>query len=52
MRSGIVTVVIHYQAQPGQGGTARHELAALIDKVVAGEPGQDDTRRDAAAAAL
>ena len=33
-----MTVVIHYQAQPGQGSTARHELAALIDKVVAGEP--------------
>jgi len=38
MNSGTVTVVIHYQAQPGQSGTARRELAALIEKVVASEP--------------
>jgi quinol monooxygenase YgiN len=38
MQGGTVTVVINYQAQPGQGETARRELAALIDKVVASEP--------------
>jgi quinol monooxygenase YgiN len=31
-------VVIHYQAQPGQGAAARRELAALIATVVREEP--------------
>ena len=38
MNSGTVTVVIHYQAQPGQNSTTRHELTALIDKMMTSEP--------------
>jgi quinol monooxygenase YgiN len=38
MKSGTVTVVIHYQAQPGQGSKARHELSALVETVVGSEP--------------
>jgi quinol monooxygenase YgiN len=49
-----VFVVIHYQAQPGQGAAAHRELAALIATVVREEPDclgiqlhqdvEDDTR--------
>lgn len=38
MASETVTVVIHYEAKPGQSETARRELSALVDKVVSSEP--------------
>jgi quinol monooxygenase YgiN len=38
MSGSEVTVMIRYQAQPGQGETARRELASLIATVVAQEP--------------